>query len=357
MKASDGVSGATTFSHRSSCAFLRFLRPCVVFCFLAAPLLQAADSKSPAPAQVENAVQETELATIKLTPQAEQRLGIVLAEAARKRVVVTRLFGGDIMVPLAPRGETPSGYFPLASATPDELLKISDQQAIADGDLEKAKVQLEAAQRTLKRAETLIAEDAGSVRAVDDAAAATRLAEKSLEVAQVRRSLLGAPVADAVRGQRVWVRVPVYAGELKLIDPTKEARVGSIEARPGATNFAAKPVPAPPSANALAATVDLFYEIEGARGAFKPGQRVSVSLPMRGEADSLVVPWAAIIHDIHGNTWVYEHLAPQTFARRRVQVARVVGGDAVLASGPKPGTKVVTDGAAELFGTEFGGGK
>ena len=78
---------------------------------------------------------------------------------------------------------------------------------------------------------------------------------------------------------------------------------------------------------------------------------------MRGEEESLVVPWAAILHDIQGNTWVYESIAPQTFARRRVQVVRIVGGDAVLASGPKPGTKVVTDGAAELFGTEFGGGK
>jgi len=89
----------------------------------------------------------------------------------------------------------------------------------------------------------------------------------------------------------------------------------------------------------------------------KPGQRVSVSVPVRGEEESLVVPWAAILHDIQGNTWVYESLAPQTFARRRVQVVRIVGSDAVLASGPKPGTKVVTDGAAELFGTEFGGGK
>ena len=151
--------------------------------------------------------------------------------------------------------------------------------------------------------------------------------------------------------------MPVYVGELKLIDTTKEARVGSIEARPGELHFVAKPVPAPPSANALAATVDLFYEIEGARGALRPGQRVSVTLPVRGEADSLVVPWAAILHDIYGNTWVYEAIAPQTFARRRVLVTRVVGADAVLGSGPKPGTKVVTDGAAELFGTEFGGGK
>ena len=49
---------------------------------LTASLALAADSKSPKPAQVENAVSETELATLKLTPKAEQRLGIVLVEAA-----------------------------------------------------------------------------------------------------------------------------------------------------------------------------------------------------------------------------------------------------------------------------------
>lgn len=317
----------------------------------------AAEGKSPAPAKVENAVKETDLATIKLTPQAEQRLGIVLVEAARKTVAVTRVFGGDVIVPLAPTGDTPTGYFPLASATPDELLKLSDQQAVADGDVEKAKVQLDAAQRTLQRAERLIQEDAGSVRAVEDASAQAKLAEKTLDVAKARRALLGAPVADALRSQRLWVRVPVYAGELKLIDTTSAGRVGSLEARAGDTTLPTKPVSAPASANPLTSTVDLFYEVEGSGGTLKPGLRVGVNLPLRGEAESLVVPWAAIIHDIHGNTWVYEQIAQQTFARRRVQVARIAGGDAVLASGPKPGTKVVTDGAAELFGTEFGGGK
>jgi len=40
-----------------------------------------------------------------------------------------------------------------------------------------------------------------------------------------------------------------------------------------------------------------------------------------------------------------------------VVVDHVIGHEAVLAMGPRPGTKVVTDGAAELFGTEFAGAK
>ncbi len=43
--------------------------------------------------------------------------------------------------------------------------------------------------------------------------------------------------------------------------------------------------------------------------------------------------------------------------RQRVFVDRIVGDLAALTSGPKPGVKVVSTGAAELFGTEFGGAK
>ena len=80
-----------------------------------------------------------------------------------------------------------------------------------------------------------------------------------------------------------------------------------------------------------------------------------MTLPLKGEDESLAVPRAALIRDIHGGAWVYEKTGDHAYARRRVLVDRVVGDLAVLASGPKPGAKVVTDGAAELFGTEFGG--
>jgi multidrug efflux pump subunit AcrA (membrane-fusion protein) len=101
----------------------------------------------------------------------------------------------------------------------------------------------------------------------------------------------------------------------------------------------------------------LFYEINNSSGDFRPGQKVSVTLPYKGVQAALVIPYAAILYDIHGGTWVYEHTAPRAFVRRRVELQRVDGNMAVLQRGPKAGTKVVTAGAAEIFGTEFGGGK
>ena len=78
---------------------------------------------------------------------------------------------------------------------------------------------------------------------------------------------------------------------------------------------------------------------------------------LRGEEQGLVVPWSAIVYDIHGGTWVYERTGVVVFARRRVELRRVVGSDAILARGPAAGTQVVTTGAAELFSTEFGPAK
>ena len=81
-----------------------------------------------------------------------------------------------------------------------------------------------------------------------------------------------------------------------------------------------------------------------------------MELPLKTSGQGLVVPAAAVLYDIHGDTWVYEDLGGNAYARRRIQVARHAGDLAVITRGIAEGTKVVTDGAAELFGTEFGAG-
>jgi multidrug efflux pump subunit AcrA (membrane-fusion protein) len=155
----------------------------------------------------------------------------------------------------------------------------------------------------------------------------------------------------------LWVKVPVYVGDLDAIDGKKEGSVGRLDGRPDATIRLAKPVEAPPSANPLASTVDIFFEVENSDQKLVPGQRVGVTVPLKTEENYLVVPYAAVLYDINGGTWVYESHGERTYSFRRIQISRVVGDRAVLESGPKEGTLVVTDGAAELFGTEFGVGK
>ena len=66
-----------------------------------------------------------------------------------------------------------------------------------------------------------------------------------------------------------------------------------------------------------------------------------------------VVPYGALIYGPHGETWVYTNPEPHTYIRQEVTVESVKDGKVILSKGPPPGMKVVTQGAAELYGTEY----
>ena len=66
------------------------------------------------------------------------------------------------------------------------------------------------------------------------------------------------------------------------------------------------------------------------------------------------MPYAALLYGPAGDTFVYTSPAPLTYVRRPVAVAAIAGSVAVLRAGPPSGTAVVTVGAAELLGTEYG---
>ena len=66
-----------------------------------------------------------------------------------------------------------------------------------------------------------------------------------------------------------------------------------------------------------------------------------------------VVPYAAVLYDAHGDTWVYTNPERLVFVRHRITIDYIEGDDAVLSDGPSSGTTVVTVGASLLFGTEF----
>jgi multidrug efflux pump subunit AcrA (membrane-fusion protein) len=119
----------------------------------------------------------------------------------------------------------------------------------------------------------------------------------------------------------------------------------------------AEPATGPPTANAATSTVDWYYELANS-ASVRPGEKVVVEIPLRdNDMERLVVPFNSVLHDIHGGEWVYERVAAHTYTRRRIQVAQIAGNDAVLATGPAPRSQIVTDGSAELFGTEFMTGK
>lgn len=308
-----------------------------------------ADVPSPAaaPAAAAAIIHETDLLKLTLTAQAEQRLGIVtyiVEQHASARLRVTR---GEIVVPTT----SPAGI-PITSAS--NLAQIGAQQAAADGEIARARAAAHLARIAHARADALVREEAGSLRARDEAAAALATAMAAEDVALVQRRLLGPPVSVIGEQSVVWVRVPVFATDVSAILPTVDVTVHSLGVDGPARK--ARPVTAPPSANPVAGTVDFFYALDNGDLAYRVGESVGVTLPLTGATQSLAVPASAIVRDIYGGEWVYERTAPGSYLRRRVELVAVDGGQATVARGLERGAAVVAVGAAELFGIEFGVG-
>lgn len=70
----------------------------------------------------------------------------------------------------------------------------------------------------------------------------------------------------------------------------------------------------------------------------------------------LAIPYQSLIYWSDGTTWVYGEVGARQYTRMPVEVAHIEGDQVLLAKGPAEGTRVVTFGAAELFGAETGTG-
>lgn len=83
----------------------------------------------------------------------------------------------------------------------------------------------------------------------------------------------------------------------------------------------------------------------------RAAQRLGIETVAASENE---VPYAAIIYDVEGNTWIYTNPAPLTFVREPIVIDHIDGDTVILAEGLNAELKVVTVGVAELWGTETG---
>jgi len=71
-------------------------------------------------------------------------------------------------------------------------------------------------------------------------------------------------------------------------------------------------------------------------------------------ASDMVVPYAAVIYDTEGTTWIYTNPAPLTFVRVPVVIDRIEGDEAFLSQALESDSPIVTVGVAEIYGAETG---
>ncbi|MGH7562197.1 MAG: efflux RND transporter periplasmic adaptor subunit [Gemmatimonadales bacterium] len=365
-----------------------------------------------APATVANPVKESDLTHVTLSAEAEQRLAIATAAVESRAMPETRTLGGVVTPPpgrsftlTAPVAATvlaPASGFPRGGATVRRgaallsLVPLPPDRDLLRGDeeLSIAEVRVRQAEAEAARMEALAKDSLVSRRDLERALAARDEARTARDAAQARLErqrtgavargpgltaltiaspddavvvdvltgpgqvvAAGAPLLTVARLDPLWVKASVFAGDLARLDPNGPAEVDLLQESGTRDSRRARRVMAPPTADPLSASADVYYQLERSRG-LRPGQRVDITVVLRGNtAARPVVPLGAIVYDQSGGAWVYVKEGERTYGRRRVLLAGIVDDWAILAQGPPPGTQVVVTGAAELFGTEFGAGK
>ena len=162
------------------------------------------------------------------------------------------------------------------------------------------------------------------------------------------------PAAD-----EVWVLITLSHGEWGRLRKDKPARVLSLATRKrSGKEVIALPTGIPPYQDLKRSMLTLYYRVPGKDHGLTLYHRVRVELQLSGSGEKrMVVPYGAVYYDAKGGAWVYVSPKPLVFERQPIVIERVVGDLAVLSDGPSVGTKVVTIGAALLYGAEVVFGK
>jgi hypothetical protein len=229
--------------------------------------------------------------------------------------------------------------------------------------------------------ETVEGGDFSRVVLTEKAAERLDLQTASVREEQIMRTLtIGAQVAAAPSGSStpgeasapfglsgVLLRVPVSESDLNRIDRSQSARVVPLTGNTDGPRMEAQPIDLSslddsedtdagethPDIDADEAA--LYYLVDGDEPGLSQGQGVFVELMMSGdETQRKVIPYAAVLYGVHGETWVYTNPEPLVFVRSPITIDYIDGDLAILSEGPEVGTTIVTLGATELLGAETG---
>lgn len=231
------------------------------------------------------------------------------------------------------------------------LLAACTSKPATSGKIEPAKVE---------------AVEGGLNRVVLTEKAAERLDIQTAPVREeqvVRKRKVGGEVVAWPEGEAgdlggVLVRVPLNESDLNKVDRGQAALVVALSGEEGAAGLTAHPVEGPAVGGSDEGTEALYYVVESAEPGLVAGQIVLVELSLAGSGgQQKVIPYGAVIYDLHGETWVYTNPERLVFVRHPIVVEYIEGDQAVLMEGPAVGVEVATVGVAELYGTEFGVGK
>ena len=173
----------------------------------------------------------------------------------------------------------------------------------------------------------------------------------------------GQPLFEIADISKVWVRVQMTEAEFNRVDRGLNANILFLESDDADDGMEAEiideaddnEVEDEDEDEADDADFVLYYGLDNSDHKLSLGQHIQARLALTSNGKSHnVIPYAAVIYDTEGNTWVYTNPEPLVFVRQPIVVDYIEGDRAVLAEGIASGTQVVTIGSSELLGAELG---
>ena len=187
--------------------------------------------------------------------------------------------------------------------------------------------------------------------------------ERVVRTRTVGGEVVALPETEATGPGPVWARVSIPLSDWSQVDLGQPSLVRALDGDDeGDEGWIAEPDEDPELDDAKDVDLpgadlveELYYRMASPEHGLVVGQAVLLELTLSAQASLYkVIPYAAVLYGVNGETWAYTNPEPLVFVREAITIDYVEGDQAFLSEGPQAGTAVVTVGGAELFGTETG---
>ena len=299
-----------------------------------------------------------ETAAVEQAPIADRFEAVGTVEAGDQITVVSEIDG---LVEQLPFREGAA----IAAGAPIALLDDTQLRA----EVARTEALRDQAQATYERVKSVVDQGAGAPQDLDDAAAALKVAEANLALAQSRleKTRITAPWAGIVGARRVSPGAFLRAGqpitdlaavqEIKVSFSAPERYLGILE-RGAPVTVSAPAYPGytlegridviEPVLDASLRSARILARVRNPGGKFRPGMSANVVAVLSQRADALTVPSEAVF--VEGQqSFVYAVKPDSTVTRVAVSLGTRTPERVEVTSGLEPGARVVRAGHQKLF--------
>jgi len=301
------------------------------------------------------------------------RFGHVVSPPANEAQVVSPVTGRVTQPPRVQLGTVVMQGAPLLEIQPaldtPERITVGAEAAVREGDIEAAQRELARVEADLGRAQTLSPQivSAAQLQQAETAAATARAKLEGLQAARAAETTarnqpvpIPAPIGGTMAEVTVTVGSLVNRGDVLMrivrpgplwIDvsvPPDDLIGDRYEVTTPSGTLTARLLARGRLTDASGTRQDRLVVEPSAAVSLTPGSAVSVQVG-HGATRGVVLPESAIAPGVERDT-VFVEVAQGSFAPRPVQIAARFGSQVRLASGVKPGERVVVRGAMALQG-------